>query len=274
MSRLRRSLARVAAVRSGYRAVVLWRERSAARRRPREALRYLARGREHTNMTYELANADEIAPFLARLLQVAPEAVAGHQRELQADAELRARLAAGLRSRADREPDPHYGKRALHYCVVRSERPAVVVETGTHDGLGSAVLGRALSRNAAEGAPGELLTFDINAGAGWLLDPPPHDPIRRHVGDTREALPRALAGRTVGVFLHDSAKTRAQESFEFETALRHRGERIVLITDEARATGVLAELCAREGGRYATFQEQPLRHWWPGNRIGVAVIER
>lgn len=49
---------------------------------------------------------------------------------------------------------------------------------------------------------------------------------------------------------------------------------MTLITDEARATGVLPELSAREGGRYAPFRERPLDHWWPGNEIGVAVIER
>jgi predicted O-methyltransferase YrrM len=255
------------------RALVLWRERAAAARSPWDALRYLARGREVTNMTYELANAGDIAPFLAQLLGVPPEAVARHLHELQGDDGLRARLAGRLRCRPDREHTPLYGKRALYYCIVRSERAPVVVETGTHDGLGSAVLGRALARNAADGEPGELLTFDINPDAGWLIAEEPADPIRRHVGDTRETLPRALSGRTVGVFLHDSVKTREQERFEFETALRHRGERLVLITDEARATGVLQELSEREGGRYATFKERPLRHWWPGNEIGVAVIE-
>ena len=60
--------------------------------------------------------------------------------------------------------------------------------------------------------------------------------------------------------------------FEFELALRHRARRIVRMTDEARATGVLRELSDREGGRYASFREQPFHHWWPGNEIGIAVI--
>jgi hypothetical protein len=75
------------------------------------------------------------------------------------------------------------------------------------------------------------------------------------------------------VFLHDSLKTRAQESFEFEEALRHRSRRMVLVTDEARATAVLAELAARETARYAAFREAPLRHFWPGNELGIAVFE-
>lgn len=49
--------------------------------------------------------------------------------------------------------------------------------------------------------------------------------------------------------------------------------RAVLVTDEARATGVLAELTAREAGRYAAFREAPLRHFWPGNELGVAVFD-
>jgi predicted O-methyltransferase YrrM len=272
--RARRFLWRIGVVRMGYRAVVLWRERAAVRRRPRDALRYLARGREVANMTYELANAGDIAPFLGQLLGVPPENVTRHLHELHEDEGLRVRLAARLQRRPDREHTPLYGKRALYYCIVRSERASVVVETGTHDGLGSAVVGRALARNTADGAPGELLTFDINPEAGWLVAEDSADPIRLYVGDTHETLPRALSGRAVDVFLHDSVKTREHERFEFETALRHRAERLVLITDEARATGVLRELSEREGGRYATFKERPLRHWWPGNEIGVAVIER
>ena len=56
--------------------------------------------------------------------------------------------------------------------------------------------------------------------------------------------------------------------------------RAVLVTDEARATGVLAELNAPSGtqrigeaGRYAAFREAPLRHFWPGNELGVAVFD-
>jgi hypothetical protein len=269
----RRSLARIGAVRLAARALVLWRERAAAVRRPRDALRYLARGREISNFTYELANLDAAVPFLGRLLGAVPDDIERHLRELEDDEVLRAQLTARLASRPDREPRPLYGKRALYYCIVRSEHPRLVVETGTHDGLGSAVLGRALTRNAAEGAPGRLLTFDVNPDAGWLIPEAICGEIRRHVGDARRTLPPALAGRKVGVFLHDSLKTGAQERFEFELALRHRGRRIVLITDDARATGVLRDLSAREGGRYATFREQPLRHWWPGNEIGVALIE-
>jgi predicted O-methyltransferase YrrM len=273
-ARTRRWLARAWAVRLASRALVLWRERNAARRRPFDAFRYLWRGREISNLTYALANRDAAVPFLARLLDAAPEDVERYMRELDDDDDLRAELIARLRSRADREPQPQYGKRALYYCIVRCERPRVVIETGTHDGLGSAVLGRALTRNAAEGAPGELLTFDVNPDAGWLLDEAISGDVLRYVGDARETLPLALAGRSVGVFLHDSVKTGEQESLEFELALRHRGRRIVLITDEARATGVLRELSDRQGGRYASFRERPLRHWWPGNEIGVAVIEQ
>ena len=261
-------------VRFASRAHVLWHERKRARHRPRDALRYLVRGHEISNLTYELANRDDAVPFLARVLDAPPEDVERYLRELYDDEDLRARLTARLRTRPDRHPTPRYGKRALYYCIVRSERPQVVAETGTHDGLGSAVLGRALTRNAAEGAPGELLTFDVNPDAGWLLDEATGGSVRRHVGDARETLPRALTGRTVGVFLHDSHKTREQESYEFELALRHRTDRVVLITDEARATGVLRELSDREGGRYASFTEEPLRHWWPGNEIGVTVISQ
>lgn len=271
--RARRSLRRVALVRFGARASVLWRERSAARRRPRDAARYLLRGREIANFTYELANQDDAVTFIADALGSPRPRVQRYARELHDDDDLRSRLAAGLRTRPDRERTPRYGKRTLYYCIVRCEQPDVVVETGTHDGLGAAVLARALERNAAEGHPGELLTFDVNPGAGWLLDAAMRRWTQCHVGDTRLTLPRALECRRVDVFLHDSLKTREHETLEFNIALRRGAARLVLITDDARATGTLGELSSLHGGRYMTFRERPWRHFWPGNEIGIAVIE-
>ena len=256
-----------------YRLVVVWRARNAATRRPRAAADYVARGREFTNFTYEFANLGDAIAFIAAVLPAPLEAVESVALELRRDAELRTSLAARVRSCPDREREPRSGKRILYYCIVRHERARVVVDTGTRDGLGSAVLARALERNAAEGAPSELLTFAVNARAGWLLNNA-SPCVTQHTGDIRETLREALAGRQLGVFVHDSLKTREHEANEFEDALRHRDDRIILITDQARATGVLAELSVREQGRHAAFREKPLRQVWPGNELGIAIFDR
>ena len=54
---------------------------------------------------------------------------------------------------------------------VRLRKPKLIVEAGVHEGLGSEILLRALQRNAEEGAPGHLLSFDIHDDTGWLVAP-------------------------------------------------------------------------------------------------------
>jgi predicted O-methyltransferase YrrM len=267
----RRVLQHVPPVRAAARIGVLWRERKRARAQPRAALRYLVRGRELTNFTYDLSNRDALAASLAEFLGLSGERVGSWMDELESDAELRARLAARLATNPMRDPVPRYGKRLLYYAVVRWLRPTLVVETGTHDGLGAAVISRALERNDGEGNGGQVLTFDVNPRAGWLVDAFPH--VARHVGATLDTLPATLEGRKVDMLIHDSLKRRDIEEFEFECALARAGPRLVLVTDEARATRALPDLAGRLGAQYRSFSERPARHFWPGNEIGIAVVE-
>jgi hypothetical protein len=141
------------------RLLLVLRRSSAARERPWEALRYLVRGREVTNLTYELANVDEMVAMVALVLGTEPHALSPFVHELQSDRELRERLSAKLATRANRSRRPRYGKRQITYCLVRASKPRVVVEAGTFDGLGTAVVARALERNAAEGHPGHVHTL-------------------------------------------------------------------------------------------------------------------
>jgi hypothetical protein len=110
---LRRALIWLPPLRFAYRLAVLWTHRRAARARPREGIRYLLRGREFANFTYDLANLDELTAVLAGALEIPEQSVSSHLRELREDHELRERLAAKLRKRPNREPEPLYGGRLL-----------------------------------------------------------------------------------------------------------------------------------------------------------------
>ena len=185
---------------------------------------------------------------------------------------LRDRLRAQLGRRHDRRTEPHYGKRAIQYALVRALGPGHVAETGTHDGLGAVVLAAALRRNAAEGRPGRLSTFDINPDAGWLLGDPERDLVRRHVGPTSETLPGALADG-VDLLLHDSLRTPENERAEYTAALAAaRGHQLVLYCDDLRSTDVLAELCRERSLELHRLPERPLDHWWPGNVLGLVRV--
>jgi predicted O-methyltransferase YrrM len=240
----------------------------------RHALAYLLRDREITNFTYDLENVDELADFLTAATGRPREAVDGYLGELSKDRELTDRLTAKLRRRRDRNPKPKFGRRAGWYGLVRIFKPSIVVETGTHDGLGTAVLLRALERNLAEGKSGRLLSFDVDPSSGWLVADADPDLLELHVGDTARTLEPVLDGRAVGLFVHDSLHTYEHETFELETAVRHADEQLVLISDNAHSSDALPDLCGRIGIQYYHFNEQPRDHFYPGAAIGLAIYER
>jgi hypothetical protein len=250
---------------------MLWIYRRAALRKPTEALRYLVAGRELTNFTYEIENVGELVDVLVEALDEPRPRIEAWLAEVTGDGPFLAELGAGLRTRPDRQSRPLFGRRLGWYCSLRSAKPVLSVESGSHDGLGTALLLRALERNAAEGAEGTLLTVDIDPGSGWLVPGAERTRLERHIGDAREVLPAVLSGRRVGVFIHDSLHTYDHERFELELAADHADERFVLISDNAHASTALADVCRERGLRYHQFAERPVGHFYPGAAMGVGV---
>lgn len=257
--------------RAARRALNLWRYRRAASKRPLQALRYLSSGRELTNFTYDISNTGELAEVVAEALALPVADVEAFMREVVDDEGFIAVLRTRLRAHGDRTDEPRFGRRLGWYCVVRAVRPSVVVETGSHDGLGTALLARALARNAAGGSPGVVLSFDVDPSSGWLVDESLQPYVERHIGDARETLPAALADRRVGVFVHDSLHTYEHERFELETALAHRDDHLVLMSDNSHDSTALPDVCAESGLHYFFFRERPLDHFYPGAGMGLGV---
>jgi Methyltransferase domain len=251
---------------------VLWTYRAFLQGRWRASGRYLLRGKELSNFTYEIENADEIDSFLAAALDCPELVVAEARAEIEADTLFLEQLAAKLARRRDREALPMLGRRVGWYCVVRIQKPGVVVETGTRDGLGSAVIARALERNRDEGFAGQLLTFDVAEGSGWLVPDQMRASVKISMGDTAETMPPALAEEQVGVFIHDSLHTYEHERLELEIAYAHRASRIVLISDNSHSSTALSDFAREHDGSYAFFRERPLDHFYPGGGIGISVF--
>src|SRR2546423_11194183 len=109
-------------------------------RAPRQALRYLVAGREIDNFTYDIANKDELAEFVARSIASDVATVTGYITELEGDEELRQAIEGSLADRHDREASMPYGRRLGWYALARVLTPSLIVETGVHDGPGSALL--------------------------------------------------------------------------------------------------------------------------------------
>jgi Methyltransferase domain len=255
------------------RLTALMRSPEGVMRHPREALDHLLHGRELDNLTYDIANTDELVPVLASTLGCSEVDAARYLDECVNDTELHDRLTQRLATRPDRKDVPYFGRRYGWYIAVRVAKPRLVVETGSHDGLGSALLSRALERNAEEGHPGELLSFDINPSSGWLLDPPPAH-WQLVVGDAKRTLPAALRGREVDMFIHDSLHTIEHEKFEFDVAVSHASPAVILITDNAHETSVLRDRARAAGAPFGQFDERPRNHWYKGASLGIAALGR
>jgi hypothetical protein len=262
MNRLRAPLVR------GY---MLWAYRRAALRKPVEAFRYLVAGRELTNFTYEIANVAELVEVLVVALAEPREQIEKWLEEVTCNDDFLTNLTVRLQTRRDRAQKPLFGRRLGWYCALRSAQPALSVETGSHDGLGTALLLYALERNAKEGGDGTLLSVDIDADSGWLVPTELTTRLERHIGDARELLTPSLAGRPVGVFIHDSLHTYEHERFELELAAQHADQRLILISDNAHSSTALADVCRERGLRYYEFRERPIDHFYPGATMGIGV---
>lgn len=261
---IRRARAKLATIRPFPQLRVVRTYRTSARRHPLTALRYLVAGQETSNFTYEIANRDELARVVAGALGAEEAEIRALIAEADADVDLQQRL----RGRA------LFGRRLGWYAALRWSKPALAVETGTADGLGTALLARAIERNREEGAQGRLLSFDVVPSAGRLLDDHLGQFATVIVDDALEALPRALGGARIGCFVHDSLHTYEHEHAELDLAVAHADDRIVLISDNAHATTALADVAAEHGATYAAFRERPVRHLYPGAALGIAVVRR
>ena len=242
------------------------------RRSPLLALRYLLTDPEIDNFTYSIANTDELASFLAAALGANVDEIAASIRELRADGPLRGEIEDRLVSRPDRRRTMPYGRRLGWYAVARHLKPGVAIETGVHDGLGSAVLLRALARNEVDGVAGTLISIDIRSGVGWLIPPR----LRRHhdvrIGDSLGILRSVGPNRPVDLFIHDSDHRYEHETNEFETILPFTRARLdPHVRQRPREHGVRGLLWPPRP-RLPLLARGPARALLSGAGIGLAVV--
>lgn len=187
-------------------------------RQPRAAVRYVFTDPELSNFTYDIANRDALAAFVADIAACDAAAARQYIAEFDADREFAAALAALLVARPHQKRLALYGRRLGWYAIVRALKPRLVFETGTFDGLGAAVLGRAVQRNGN----GHVVTFDIKNWTGWLI--PKKLEVERVIGDSAVTLPETVARRgSPDILLHDSDHSYAHEMGEFEALCINRG---------------------------------------------------
>jgi predicted O-methyltransferase YrrM len=240
----------------------------------RASARWLFTSREHHNFTYDLTrlSRDHLAWFVAVVCEIPITQVRGYFAELESDNALRAhieRATAGSARRGLADRRVRYARRTGWYALVRAARPAHVVETGVDKGLGTCVIAAALLRNAADGAPGRVSSLDINPEAGYLArDEPWSAVVDLVIGDSITSI--GALEHPVNMFLHDSDHSVAHERGEFTAVEPKLAPGALLLTDNVTKTSVLAEHAEATDRRFLAYREQPARHWYPGDGIGVA----
>jgi len=231
---------------------------------------FLLFDREVTNFTYDISNVEELVSFLSKEFGVSESAITALVQELENDTELRSSLEQRLQRRKDRNKRARYGRRIGWYCITRMMKPSLIVETGTADGLGTAILARALHRNKQEGTAGLLLSFDIIDDAGWLADAAHGSDFRILIEDTKSSLDGHLSGKKVDFFIHDSDHSYAHETLELENVSKYLREGAVIISDNAHASTAMKDFCERRELPFAFYREQPKKHFYPGGGIGLS----
>lgn len=270
--RMRRAVRDLAVARFAAKLVALNKNRDSVRERPREALRYLAHSQEISNWTYDLENEAEALSVIAELLSADPAAIGLYRDELRSDTRLLHEIEARLKSAPRRDPEVRYGYRIMHYCLARAMKPQIVAELGVHDGLGAAVMLRALEKNTWEGYPGLFLAFDDSPESGWLIPDWLREGMVNYLGDATELIEDALDRYGVDILLQDIGPGIDTETQMFEAAIRKSRGPLVL-RGEMDDRDNLRRFTERCGGRFVGFQERPKAHFWTGTRIGMAIFD-
>ena len=130
-----------------------------------------------------------------------------------------------------------FGLARLAYLVTRLLRPTLVIETGVANGVTSAFILQAL----AENGHGSLHSIDlpplgrgVDHQVGTLIPDRLRGRWQLHVGSSRTELPKVVDGKTVDVFLHDSAHTYRTMRWEFATVWPYLRSGGVLLSDDVQ----------------------------------------
>ena len=241
------------------------------RKKPLVALRYLVSDPELTNFTYPIANQDELAQFVADATGTPVAEVTPYLNEVEQNALISRTLANSPSRILKHKRHSYFGRRLIWYAIARIMKPEVIVETGIHDGLGSALLLAALQMNAEDGVEGRLISVDIAPSSGWLIPNSLKGRWTSVFGSTFDVLEGAVAGHRIGMFIHDSDHTYECEKFEFTTALAHAADTITLISDNSHATSALRDICRENNIPFEYFAEKTHNHFYPGAGNGVGI---
>lgn len=239
-------------------------------RHPVRAAKYVFLDPEVESYTYEMGNTQEYADYIAPALDATPRQVMGWINEAVTDPYL-------TRHRGLHWSGKQYmplGNRTMWYPIARALKPRVIVEAGVHEGLSSEMFLVALQRNAQEGHPGRLISFDIFQDTGWLVHPDLKSNWTFILEATDTGLKKHLKNVEVDLFVHETPHTNELLTTEFDAILERAGERVGIIDSSGVMRDVLQDYAHRFGTQRHFFLDEPKNHIVKSHGMGFALIER
>jgi hypothetical protein len=230
--------------------------------------------RADSNFSYALTERCKInlAASLASLLHKDYAEIIGYFCEIETDEDFSSHLRRLWLKHPERyrtDKAPLVGRRMVWYAIARAVKPKILIETGVDQGIGAVVLCAAISRNAAEGYPGQYYGTDINRNAGYFLQPPYSHFGRILYGDSLMSL--GYLSETVDLFINDSDHSEDYERAEYELIKHKLSPTAIVLGDNSHVTSRLAEFSIGEGRKFVFLSEEPAEHWYRGGGIGISL---
>ncbi len=173
------------------------------------------------------------------------------------------------------------------YCMVRSLKPKIIVETGIMHGLSSSFILSALKKNRH----GKLISIDLpsffetgpvnqdgynytlppNKKPGWIV---PSDLKKQwiiNIGSSKEWLPEIVKKyKQWDIFCHDSEHSYQNMKFELNIAWKSLRNGGILICDNIEANNAFSKFCSKVK-REPLLLETPDRNFSTLKRFGIII---
>jgi hypothetical protein len=224
---------------------------------------------EYTNFPYALDGHQikRLAHFVSSTFKVPLQEVLGLFAELDNDNEFKNELRTNFeksRVKGVTSSNFSFGRRYAWYAIVRILQPAVVIETGTDKGLGSAILSQALRKNGN----GKLYTIDKNPECGALIKSSYfHSNMHVIHGYSSDFL--KSFSEKIDFFIHDSDHSYENESLEYELISEKLSDKGLVASDNSGLSNALDSWSENQGRFLYYFEEKSPEY--PGKTSGLGL---
>lgn len=214
-------------------------------------------------------NRDYLVNFISKIANVDTLVIENYFSELENDLELQSEILEVWKIDEKMvDSIPAYGRRVAWYALVRVLKPARVLETGVHQGIGSKVICKALRLNSVEGFDGRYFGTDIDLSAGSLMSNLDKTVGTILYGDSINSI--NSLNDSIDLFISDSDHSFDYEMREYHAVKSKMRSSGIYISDNAHISNKLLEFANAEGLTFDYLNEVPKDHWYPGGGIGVA----